>query len=657
MDRDPVSRSSTASEDVDDFALVEAETRPKRRKKDLPRVHELVEAYDATGLRAHLEAHPEDIDLKNDDGDAPLHVVADKGAVILAEVLDDLGVDHLATDRTGLYAAHRAAERHPRTASFLFDRAKAARVPEASVMTGADIAARIEKHGIDAPDDIDALAAELCGIDVDDLNAARQVIKNRTHFEAVKGTILELKSEGWWQADFGPQRVRSLLSAIAEIDREGAPSPDARTLLETEISTQLDLIRSIRRVRAMSKCTAPAIRRTAMALEASLVAPRILGASSDDGEVTLALGWKGHAIYAGFSKVAADPKNGHPEPTLLVRIDNRGGGSSIAHDKDDDGAVVCRSFHIPAAFLDEKGKRAFTDFVADLLIVKATPDSKADDFYTHVADFKHRLKNDTEAKSSLIESAYGVPPETALPPQIAGNCVVANTHPGLCARLGPELEPWFSTFERDLARRLVDEFADPNALIDDQCRERDEREIGKLLDLDGPWGAKLEEILDAAKYPNADRVAAKTTAEQLAKVIEAGDSQALRLLLAHGAPLEVQGDRDRTPLHIAARAGDEACVAALLEAGANVHAMDEDGNTPLHIAVTASSSSCVAALLAKGADRDRENKAGVTPRQMIARQVDQTLLIAETLDANAQGDDGKVTPLRRRRRPFAPTGT
>lgn len=621
---------------------------PARRPAadEAPAVHELIGKYDAPGLRAHLEKNPEAIRTRDASGDPPLHAVASKGAVILAELLDELGVNHLASDRRGLFAGHRAAEKHPRTAAFLFDRAIAARGSEATKMSPKAVAEKIAEHGLDTEQKIDTLAAALCGLKRAGLNAPQQVVKNRTHLEAVKGTILEQKSEGWWQADFGPQRVRSLMTAIADIDEHGAPVPNAKAQLVAEVSTQLDLLRTIRRVRETSKCSSASIRRSAMNLEASLVTPRILSA---DREVALALGWKGHAIYGGFVKVPASTD--HPESTLLVRIDNRGSGATLAHDKDDDGAVISRAFHVPLTYLEsDEGKKAFEAFVANILLVKATPDSNGDAFYAHVADFKRTLKESCDPR--IVESSHGVPPEAALPAQIAGNCVVANTFPGLSSRLGPELYSWFTDFERGLARELVDEFADPNAMIDEECRERDEREIGKLLDNDGPWAEQLRTILDAAKYPGAKRLGAKVTAKQLGAIIEAGDHEALKLLLAHGAPIEEQGDRDRTPLHVAARAGQEACVAALLEAEANVHAMDEDGNTPLHLAILASSSPSVSALLRSEADRDRENRAGVTPRAMIAEQMDQTMLIAKSLDTAPDRP-----AVRGRRRPFAPTGT
>ncbi|MEQ8276275.1 MAG: ankyrin repeat domain-containing protein [Deltaproteobacteria bacterium] len=609
-----------------------------------PALHKLVGDLDPAGIRKLLKDDPKAIDKRNAVGDAALHLVADQGAVMLAELFDEKGADPRVNDRRGLMPGHRAAEKHPRTAAFLIDRAAASDAVEGPVLKPAELSRRIADASLDSDKAIDKLAASLCGVTVGTLNSARQVVKNRTHLEEVKGTILELKAEAWWQAEFGPQRVRALLSAIAETAEKGEPVPGARKVLEREIGVQLDMLRTIRRVRAMARSSSPMLRRSAMKLEARLVTPRILDA---DHEVALALGWKGHAIYGGFTHVP--PNAEHPEATLLVRVDNRGSGAKLAHEKTEEGDVVTRAFHVPVAYLETpKGRAAFEGFVADLLLTKATPDSKGDDFYAHVATFKRAVKEATK-KSELVESTHGVVDQSTLPAQIAGNCVVANTFPGLSSRLGPELYTWFTEYERDLARDLVGEFADPNTLIDQQCLERDQRQIEKVLDGDGPWAERLSAILGAATYAGVEEVANEVTADHLEAVIEHGDHEALKLLLEHGAPLEARGHRDRSPLHMAARLGHDKCVKVLLAAGASLTARDDEGNTPLHLAVKSSSSSSVAQLLAKGADRDLENDAGESPRSMIEAQVGQTMLIAKSL--------GVESNRGRRQTPFGRTGT
>jgi hypothetical protein len=582
-----------------------------------PEVHRLVEEYDTRGLRTHLKAHPSDVNLRNKDGDAPIHVIAAKGAVMVAEALDEFGPDHLASDGRGLLPGHIAAEKHPKTAEFLFERALASGAREPAWKTIEEVEkAASEKN-------LDRAAADLCGVQVADLNAPMEVVKNRTHLEAVKGAVLELKSEGWWQDKFVPQRVRALLRATREAPEKMRPA------LIREIAVQLDLLRTIRRVLATKKCSKEHIRQMAMKLEAQQIFSR-LDRARPGREQALALGWNGHAIYCGMVIVPAKVDVGHPQDTLLFRIDNLGSGVAMGHEKDED-LVHSRALHIPLTHLrTPEGASAFQSFLADLLTVKATPDSDGDDFYSRVARYKSELKAVTGC-TDLVESEYSAR-DKSLPKQIAGNCVVANTFPGLAARLGAETFEWFTSFEGRLARTLVETHADTNKLIDEACKERDQREIAKVIEAAGPWAAKLNAIIEGGRATYDVAALCKTiTVDHMKKIIEGGDAEALRIVLGHGARVFVQDASDRTPLHWAAKLGNVEMVEALLAKGASVNAMDADGNTPLHDALSAGCHAVVALLLSKDADADRENRKGVTPRAAIDQQVQQTLLIAKTL--------------------------
>lgn len=618
-----------------------------------PKIHSLVQEYDTRGLRAYLKANPEELHRENASGDTPLHVVASRGAVLVAEALDELGPDHLRSNRRGLLPGHLAIENHPRTAQFLFERALASEAVDPRWRTPDEIEKKIAGVLKDpTPKAIDSAAASLCGISVSELNSPGQVVKNRTHLEAVKGKILDVKSEGWWQASFVPQRVRSLLSAIVAADRgeaEGAPE-GTKQVLAREVGTQLDLLRTIRRVGETKDCPNEEIRRMSMTLEARQVAARIDGCKPGE-ETALALGWTGHAIYGGFIKVRANPEKGHPKDTLLIRIDNLGAGATKGHEKNEEGLVHSRAIHVPLDYLrTEEGRARFEEMLADILLVKGTPDSEEDDFYARLARFKRDLKEATQ-DADLVESRYGVPEERALPKQIAGNCVVENTFPGLESRLGRTFD-WFSDYEYKLARELVAAHADTNKLIDEECRERDMREIDKLLDTDGPWAERLQEIVDGARDTyGASGLTEDVTAEQMKAVVEAGDLKTLKILVAHGAKVDLQDEHDATPLHWAAERGDAAAVEFLLRHEAAVNAMDDDGNTPLHHALRGGSHAVVALLLENGADADRENKAGVTPRAEINDRLEQLGMIAHALDGP------RVVELprgaRRKSRPFA----
>ncbi len=589
-----------------------------------PEVHRLIEQYDTRGLRRHLKARPAEVNAKNADGDAPIHVIAAKGAVMVAEALEEFHPDHLASNRRGLLGGHLAAEKHPKTAQFLFEHALAQTDDEGSWYSTAEIEAKLAGLAGKAAAAIDEAAAGLCGIPVSELNTPADIVKNRTHLEAVKGMVLDVKSEGWWQDQFVPHRVRALMRATLVAPKE------MRSSLIREIEVQLDLLRTARRATATSKCGKEQIRERAMTLEARQVLARV-GRAPPLAETALAFGWTGHAFYCGLTRVEANRQAGHPQDTLLIRIDNLGAGSSKAHDHDG-SQVYSRAFHVPTTYLQsDEGGAALQAFVRDVLLVRASPETNEEDFYARVAEFKSDVKKATGAGDS-VESEYRARGRSTLK-QIAGNCVVANTFPGLAGRLGDATFEWFRDFERALARELVDAHADTNRLIDEACKERDQREITRVLEEPGPWAEKLRAIIDGAKATYDVSTMAKTlTADQMKKIIDGGDGKALKLLLSHGARVDLQDANDATPLHWAVAAANVEMVTALLDRRAAVNAMDKAGDTPLHLAVRAASNPVAAVLLDRGADLDRENKAKVTPRAALKDLADSALLIARTVE-------------------------
>lgn len=99
--------------------------------------------------------------------------------------------------------------------------------------------------------------------------------------------------------------------------------------------------------------------------------------------------------------------------------------------------------------------------------------------------------------------------------------------------------------------------------------------------------------------------------------------EALRRLIAEGAPVHARDRQGACPLHHAARLAPAASAAqirrqrqtleVLLQAGADPDARDRRGNTALHQAARCRASAAAKLLLAAGADPRLANRSGSTP--------------------------------------------
>jgi arylsulfatase A-like enzyme/ankyrin repeat protein len=95
----------------------------------------------------------------------------------------------------------------------------------------------------------------------------------------------------------------------------------------------------------------------------------------------------------------------------------------------------------------------------------------------------------------------------------------------------------------------------------------------------------------------------------LARAAESGNLEAAKLLLAHGAMVNVSG---RTPLIAAAASGHRSMVELLLDHGAQVNAGEWNGATALQHAAENGHTPVLELLLDRGADRDAADQDGVT---------------------------------------------
>ncbi|KAL2158803.1 hypothetical protein VTH06DRAFT_3995 [Thermothelomyces fergusii] len=106
--------------------------------------------------------------------------------------------------------------------------------------------------------------------------------------------------------------------------------------------------------------------------------------------------------------------------------------------------------------------------------------------------------------------------------------------------------------------------ADPNAVFD---------AAGPDADGPGRRGPAIDGERTGGKAPRRPVSALHLAAH--------ASAECARLLLEHGASVDIRDGHGRTPLHWAAEAGHEAVVRLLVAAGANINAASRDGVTPL----------------------------------------------------------------------------
>ncbi|XP_017768544.1 PREDICTED: transient receptor potential channel pyrexia [Nicrophorus vespilloides] len=120
----------------------------------------------------------------------------------------------------------------------------------------------------------------------------------------------------------------------------------------------------------------------------------------------------------------------------------------------------------------------------------------------------------------------------------------------------------------------------------------------------------VKELLELGANPNTLQVYSETPLHVAASL---GSSAIIKLLIKHGAGINVQCGQDRsTALHLAAEDGNVESVRMLLEAGANVGALNNKKQTPLHIASLCQAPECLELLLRSGAHPNQRDVNGRT---------------------------------------------
>lgn len=116
------------------------------------------------------------------------------------------------------------------------------------------------------------------------------------------------------------------------------------------------------------------------------------------------------------------------------------------------------------------------------------------------------------------------------------------------------------------------------------------------------------------------------------------DAAKARLLIEHGANVNVQSKQGRTPLMLASiRDGGSDIVALLLSKGADVKVKDNRGDTALGLAAEIGDVAIMRLLLAKGADVTVRNQKGETPliQASISMRPEAARLVLRGVDVNA----------------------
>ena len=120
-----------------------------------------------------------------------------------------------------------------------------------------------------------------------------------------------------------------------------------------------------------------------------------------------------------------------------------------------------------------------------------------------------------------------------------------------------------------------------------------------------------------------------------------------RLLIQHGARVNVKDDSDNAPLHLAIHGGHGKLAELLMESGAYIHSRNYNGNLPIQVAAFAGLPDVITQLIAAGSPVNAQDQVGDTPLHDAALQGQveaAQVLIGAGADVNATNKEGK-TPL------------
>lgn len=235
------------------------------------------------------------------------------------------------------------------------------------------------------------------------------------------------------------------------------------------------------------------------------------------------------------------------------------------------------------------------------------------------AAFNALLPEDADPFFSVNEQdRHGnTPLHTAANPEVARALLDRGADPSMLNQQGRSAEDSDvmrhvrgADLARDLAREMNATYADEQSRRAGVTQEiqAEKQELYATLDMPNPdqQNEHLQQLLETQGLmpgaPIMENEGLEMTMDS--SLHHAQTAEHTRMLLEHGAPVELLDTQGRTALHVAK---DPAQVELLLDHGGDLSATDFKGNTPLH---TASSPEVAQAMLDQGADPATLNQEG-----------------------------------------------
>ena len=151
---------------------------------------------------------------------------------------------------------------------------------------------------------------------------------------------------------------------------------------------------------------------------------------------------------------------------------------------------------------------------------------------------------------------------------------------------------------------------------------------------------QLSEQLSAG----ADLAEMDTSSELLMKACEKGNTDIVTVLLHYGAPIDVYGQEESTPLQTCITKGHSTVLTMLLNHGADINACTKfEKRCPLHLAVIANEENLVKLLLQRDADVNRGDIYGSSPLHLatcLGNKSIVELLLEHNADINKYNNEG-----------------